>query len=148
MSRGYRAPSPHPVPERVRLGIWQRVEVGSLTQCWPWRLSTGSHGYGQVGWSLGDGRHSMTTAHRVAWQALFGPLPEGLTVDHVCHNRVCCNPTHLRLLTNRDNAADNGQRDKSHCPKGHVYAGTNLIVNRKGHRFCRRCREEHNRARA
>ena len=113
MSRGYRAPSRHSVPARVRRRIWDRVEIRSLSQCWPWKLSTGSHGYGQVGWSLGR-RHraAMTTAHRVVWQAVFGPIPEGLTVDHGCRNPICCNPCHLTLRSNPDNAADNRQAQR------------------------------------
>ena len=106
---GARKPSAHPVPARVVDRIWSRIEVGSEKDCWPFRLSVGSHGYGQIGWAIGGGRSSMTTAHRVAWQAMFGDIPPGMTVDHLCKNRICCNPSHLRLLTNRENAADNRQ---------------------------------------
>lgn len=110
-SNGSHRPSIHPVPQRVIDRIWQRIERRGPEECWPWRLSTGSHGYGQVGWQRDDGRPGTagTTAHRVAWLAANGPIPEGLTVDHACRNPICCNPAHLRLLTNRENAADNRQ---------------------------------------
>ena len=101
--------SRHEIPQRVIGRIWNNVEVRSLIECWPWRLSVGSHGYGQVGWSLGAGRNAMTTAHRAVWTALFGRIPDGMTVDHRCRNTVCCNPCHLRLRTNPENAADNRQ---------------------------------------
>ena len=62
-----------------------------------------------------------------------------MTVDHKCHNRVCCNPSHLRLLTNVENATDNLQGRKTHCPHGHPYWGENLYVSPRGDRRCRTC---------
>lgn len=56
--------------------------------CWPWLLSTNSSGYGNA---ARDGR--VLSAHRLVWIHLFGD-PGVLTVDHLCHNRICCNPMH------------------------------------------------------
>src|SRR5690349_5100392 len=42
-----------------------------------------SRGYGGV--SLGGRREG--SAHRVAYELLVGAIPDGMTVDHVCHNR-------------------------------------------------------------
>lgn len=111
-----------------------RVDTSDEQSCWPWRLSLGSHGYGNA-W---DGR-TVTVAHRLAWILANGAIPDGLTVDHVCHNRRCCNPSHLRLLSNVENATDQGQRQKMYCPAGHEYAGANLYVDPEGHRRCRQC---------
>jgi len=69
--------------------------------------SIGSHGYAQIGWSE-SGKTTMVLVHRVAYEALIGPIPSDLTVDHICRTRNCLNPKHLRLLTNFDNARDNG----------------------------------------
>jgi hypothetical protein len=71
--------------------------------------SIGSHGYAQVGWRNRElGKHQMTTAHRAAWVAHTGEqIPDGMTVDHLCHVRRCVNPEHLRLLDNIANATDN-----------------------------------------
>lgn len=106
-------PSIHPVPRRVIDRIFDRVEVKGSGECWPWKLSLGSHGYSQASWSIGGGRNAVTTAHRVAWMAAMGPIPEGLTIDHLCRNHPCCNPAHLRLLSNVENARDNGRRRSS-----------------------------------
>lgn len=128
------------IPERVINTIWQRVDVQAPSDCWLWKLSVGSHGYGQVGWGLPDGRNAGTTAHRVAWIAANGPIPDGLTIDHLCRNRRCCNPSHLRLLTLSDNASDNGMKRRTHCVHGHEYDEANTYRNpRTGHRSCRRC---------
>src|SRR5215475_3897979 len=37
------------------------------------------------------------------YEMVHGPIPEGYEVDHICHNRRCVEPTHLRLLTHRQN---------------------------------------------
>lgn len=100
--------------------------------------STGSHGYGQVGWRDGH-KTRMTLTHRAMWELLRGPIPASLTVDHVCRNRRCHNLAHLRLLTNVENATDNGMARRTHCPKGHAYDDDNTYRNSRGHRFCRLC---------
>lgn len=116
-----------------------KVENG----CWLWTQSTGSHGYGQT-W---DGV-TVRLAHRVAWSIHHGmQVPPWLTVDHLCRNRTCVNPAHLRLLTNTDNARDNGQSRKTHCPVGHPYDDVNTRRNSKGHRLCRACARENARRR-
>lgn len=122
--------------------FWSRAEVAADDDCWLWRLAPGTHGYGQVS----DGSGTFL-AHRAAWALANGrQVPDGMTIDHVCHVRMCVNPAHLRPLPNVDNARDNLQAFKTHCPQGHPYAGTNLIVytNPKGQtcRKCRRCHHE------
>lgn len=108
--------------------------------------SLGSHGYGQVGWHGDDGRRRMTLTHRVAWIAYRGEIPDGMTVDHICRNRRCINPLHLRLLSNVDNASDNGMARKTHCPAGHPYDDANTYRNGRGHRICRTCARERKKA--
>lgn len=146
--KGSKATSIHQIPQRVIDRIWDHVDIGESDDCWPWLLSVGSHGYGQIGWGVGDGKSTMTTAHRVVWVATYGPIPVGMTVDHNkdtgCLGGICCNPYHLRLRTNVENATDNGQGRKTHCPKGHPYLGGNLRVNARGWRWCRECQRESN----
>lgn len=114
--------------------FWSRVDIGEADECWLWKLSCGSHGYGQT-W---DGE-TVLLAHRVAWVLTNGAIPDGLTIDHLCRVRRCVNPGHLRLLTNVENARLNGNAMKTHCKRGHEFTAENTRRNDKGHRWCRAC---------
>lgn len=124
-------------PERVIRRLLHNVTPGP-NGCKVSTYSVGSHGYSQIGWSEG-GRTQMRLGHRVAWEATHGPIPDDLTVDHVCRRRRCVNVEHLRLLSNVDNATDNGQGRKTHCPSGHPYDQENTHRDGHGHRSCRAC---------
>jgi hypothetical protein len=76
--------------------FWAKVDQSG--ECWNWIASTYPNGYGQFGM---DG--SMRCAHRVAYRLAVGPIPEGHHIDHICHNKLCCNPEHLRPVTNKQN---------------------------------------------
>lgn len=124
-------------PERVQARLLARVVMGP-NGCHVSEYSTGSHGYAQIGWYGEDGKTQMRLGHRVAWEARHGPIPDGLTVDHLCHNRRCVNVDHLRLLTNRENGQRNGRHGHAdwplgQCPNGHPDSERN----RRGR--CRTC---------
>lgn len=42
-------------------------------------------------------------AHRFAYRAFVGPVPDGLDVDHVCTNAACVRPSHLEPVTKQEN---------------------------------------------
>lgn len=66
--------------------------------CAIWRGHLSPAGYGRI--SVNNQRQ---LAHRVAWELTNGPIPQGMTVDHICGRRSCVNPDHLRLATIRQN---------------------------------------------
>lgn len=112
--------------------------------CLVWTGVVNGHGHGRI-WQ--DGRFVFT--HRAAYEALAGPIPEGLVLDHTCRVRACWNVLHLEPVTQRENvlraptalAALNAA--KTHCPKGHPYDAANT-AHRNGRRHCRTCdRERH-----
>lgn len=96
-----RVPPFRPLAER----FWEKVDRRGPDECWPWTGSRNKAGYG----SLKPGAPSRTSvmAHRVAYELAFGPIPEGLTIDHVrargCTRTDCCNPAHLEAVTYAEN---------------------------------------------
>lgn len=74
--------------------FWKKVDKSAA--CWVWTGSRDRKGYGK-----GNG----CLAHRFSYELAYGPIPQGMQVDHTCHNPPCVNPEHLRLADN----AQNGQ---------------------------------------
>lgn len=111
--------------------------LARVAPCWEWPGFIDYGGYGRVG--------GTKYAHRVIYEAAVGPIPPGLVIDHVCHNRKCVNPNHLEAVTQGVNAlrslspiAANGA--KTRCPYRHLYAGTNLLIEKSGDHRSRKCR--------
>lgn len=102
------------------------------------------HGYGIA--CIGGARFR---AHRRAWEEVNGPIPDGLTVDHVCRNTRCIEVSHLRLLTLSENTKCSARaekaRAKTHCPAGHEYRGENVYVDKRGARHCYACTKDRTR---
>ena len=67
-------------------------------------------------------------AHRVAYEHIKGPIPEGLVLDHLCRVTICINPNHLEPVTDLMNIRRGmGNASKTHCPQGHPYDGENQL---------------------
>lgn len=125
--------------------LWSKVK--KTEGCWTWTASIGSGGYGQM--RLGT---KTVRAHRLAYELVVGPIPEGLVIDHLCRNRACVRPDHLEPVTARENtlrgetlAAANVL--KTHCAKGHEYTEANTVKQGDGKRRCRECRTNQRRVR-
>lgn len=80
------------------LRFWARVDMSDHWGCWPWMGNRTRFGHGQV--NIGK-RNQFT--HRVAYELVYGQIPEGLVISHRCNNPPCCNPTHLDAVTHSEN---------------------------------------------
>lgn len=76
--------------------FWSKVL--KTQNCWTWTGGI-SEGYGRIAVSQTE----WVFAHRFSYEQLVGPIPHGIQVDHICHNRACVNPAHLRLADHKQN---------------------------------------------
>lgn len=125
--------------------FWNKVDASA--SCWVWTAAKAGKGYGKYTTKI-DGRQTYPYAHRYAWESLVGPIPDGMTLDHLCKNRLCVNPDHLEVVTQgvnslRGNSGPALNARKTHCPAGHEYSKENTRISKQGYRACRACHRVH-----
>jgi hypothetical protein len=96
VSRGHRWSSE---PER----FWLKVDRQDQGECWRWTGAVAG-GYGRFWIGPGRARGRPVQAHRFAYELLVGPIPDGLTIDHLCLNKLCVNPAHMEPVTGAENS--------------------------------------------
>lgn len=118
--------------------FWSRVN--KTDGCWLWTAGGIPQGYG----AFKPSGSKQVLVHRWAYEALVGPIPEGLVIDHLCRTRRCVNPDHLEPVSNEENlrrgygyALRNGMRTA--CKNGHEYTEENTYRDPQGGIRCRQC---------
>ncbi len=123
--------------------IKKRVKI--VNKCWEWNGYVKSNGYGEVKFRDETIGSKRWYAHRLSYLVFNGNLPDGLDIHHVCENRKCVNPKHLKAVTRRENlmASDTEARRRAmqtHCKRGHIFDKTNTYNQKSnGKRTCRKC---------
>ena len=133
-------------PREIPARFWDKVSVDP-SGCWLWTAFKSEKGYGQFG-VREQGQRRTVRAHRYAYESIVGPIPSGLTLDHLCRVRHCVNPAHLEKATVRVNVLRGDgitarQLRAPHCAKGHPYTTENTSL-LHGWRICRVCRKANN----
>ena len=144
VSRGEVTPGPRIRPPAQR--FWPKVDKNGpvpearpkLGPCWLWTAALSGQGL-RYGYFY-DGTRNVY-AHRWAWESVNGPIPDGLTIDHLCFTTKCVNPAHLEAVP----GAVNTRRYMdtiTHCPYGHEYTEANTYygTDKYRSRVCRKCR--------
>ena len=92
-------------------GFWSRVNKRGDQECWPWLNYMNVTGYG----TYRDIHGKQVYAHRAAYILTHGSIPEGLTLDHLCRNKQCCNPKHLEPVSQSVNILRHFEVTKLEC---------------------------------
>ncbi len=89
--------------------FWKYVKINEVSECWEWIGKSKVQGYGVIG--VGGRKDGKILAHRLSYIMWKGDIPDseeyhGMVVMHECDNRLCVNPGHLSLGTQKDNVRD------------------------------------------
>jgi hypothetical protein len=127
----------------IRYKSIRRYTIDAKTGCWNWYASTTEHPYAKF-----TIFKKTYLAHRYFYEFYFGKIPNGQQIDHVCNNKICVNPYHLRSVSPRENvlrtpySVSGKNIRKTHCDSGHPLSGINLYITPDDRRQCKICRKE------
>ena len=86
---------------------------GRPSPCHIWQGPTSGEGRGG-----GYGRMSLNgqtvAVHLVVYSHFYGYIPGKKQIDHLCNNRLCCNPLHLEMVTHKTNQKRRAARSKDY----------------------------------
>ncbi len=125
-----------------------RINIDPETGCWVWLGTRQSDGYGLV-----TVREQREYVHRAMFQLFVGPVGNNRELDHLCQNRLCCNPWHLEAVSSRENSLRGNHplfmaHRERRCRKGHdLSIEANVARRADGRARCRICRDQYQRDR-
>lgn len=77
--------------------MWKGLKIKIYTNkgCWLWLNSKSPNGYGNFRYQ---------SSHRYIYELSKGRVKNGYDLDHLCRNRICCNPNHLEEVMREENS--------------------------------------------
>lgn len=131
-----------PLQIRRRIRFEQVSERADLGPCWIWTGRRAHNGYGRVKFAGRD-----QAVHRITYELVNGPIPDGLEPDHLCRIRACCRPDHLEPVTHVVNCRRGGFAARSECAYGHPYTEGSFYIRVRPscqERVCLACQRDRN----
>lgn len=114
--------------------------------CIMWTGTKQHHGYGRI--SIGGRQGKDWMAHRLAYEHWIGPIPDNVTLDHLCQVSSCVNPTHLEPVSQSENTRRGHRPDPDKCGHGlHDWTEENWYYDGKGQPYCAPCNRKRSRRR-
>lgn len=125
--------------------FWSNVDASG--DCWEWTGGRYDNGYGCFSNLRPDTKRRTYLSHRESWRMLVGPLTPGLTIDHLCRNRLCVNPMHLEEVTRGANVLRGFGKTavaakRTHCKWGHDFKESEDWPDSRGRRRCYLCYQD------
>ena len=128
--------------------FFEKVELAG--DCWRWTNSLDDSGYGMFSAGSERRKSHIVRAHIWSYEYFVDEVPEGLQLDHLCHNpsctdgtdcvhRRCVNPWHLEPVPPLVNSQRGCGARRKKCPQGHKYTPQNTYINPRGAQVCRKC---------
>lgn len=134
--------SQKPIDNAV-LSILKKIAICDDDECWIWMGATHGNGYSRM---ERDGRQQ--SIHIIMFELFVERITDGNVIHHLCNNKLCCNPSHLKQVTHSENISiSRKQKTESinHCECGHQYTKDNLLKCNT-HRRCKTCKNIRERA--
>jgi HNH endonuclease len=106
--------------------------------CWLWTGALSEKGYGFF-----KVHPKQVKAHRFAYEAFVGTIPQGMLVCHSCDVPACVNPAHLFVADQKTNIADMLSKGRQpdyaanahHLPKARIALENNPALRARGERI-------------
>ena len=102
------------------------VKVDANGDCWEWTAYIAPNGYGRF-----QIHPFVHNAHRLLYEWLVGPVPEGLELDHLCRIRHCVNPDHLEPVPHRVNVLRGDVTRTAQLKKRKLTAADVLVIRQR-----------------
>ena len=134
----------------IAIRFFSKVNIeNGLDGCWEYGKKRGEGRYGAFYPNRYFGK--QVGAHRWSYEWFYNVIiPDGMFMDHICRNRGCVRPDHIRVVTPRQNVLENSHGTaannliKTKCKHGHYFSLENTYIDTHGNRVCRTCQRASN----